>query len=134
MSGAMSTGTQEASVLHYTSEPFSNSEGAQMPPASLGVSGRQDSASKSLITWEDRQKLVVHSQTLMELQAKMETMERNFKQKVSVPHMPAHMPTHMCMNMCTHTQICTLTCVHTYTFICASIHTYTHTHMIIIFS
>ena len=54
-----------------------------MSPTSQALSaGRQDSTSKSLSTWQDEQKLVVHGQTLLELQAKLETMERSFKQKV----------------------------------------------------
>ena len=81
-----------------------------MSPASLGVSGRHDSTSKSLSTWPDEQKLVMHGQTLLELQAKMETLERAYKQKVSVH---------------AFTEVHTYTCAH---LMVEHTHAHTHTH------
>ena len=116
LSGATSTGTLEASTLNYTSAP-SDSDRQDMSPASLGVSRRHDSTSKSLSTWQDEQKLVMHDQTLLELQAKMDTLERAYKQKVSV-HACTEVHTYTCAHLMvefarTHTHARTHTRTHT---------------------
>ncbi|XP_070199854.1 TNF receptor-associated factor 6-like [Littorina saxatilis] len=70
MSGATSTGTLEAQVLNYASGALSDAEGGNMSGHSL----RMDSSSKSSYsTMHDEQKLVLHEQRLLELQAKVDS-------------------------------------------------------------
>lgn len=93
--GTPSTGTMEASMLEYSSSCSDIHAGANLSPGSYvaplsfatGRSGSSgDSILKSGISLQDEQKLVLHGQSLLELQAKLENMEKIFKQKVLKQH------------------------------------------------
>lgn len=93
--GAMSSpGTLEASMLDYSSACSDPYSGANLSPASytapmsfaMGRSGGGESLCKSSISLQDEQKLVLQGQSLLELQAKVENMEKVFKQKVLKQH------------------------------------------------
>ncbi|KAK7481839.1 hypothetical protein BaRGS_00026865 [Batillaria attramentaria] len=75
----ISSGTQEASGFSHTSG--ASDYGVKMAPASLvgPVSGVESESLKSL---HHDEMLVRHKQSLLELQAKTETLERNLKQKM----------------------------------------------------
>ncbi|XP_076471576.1 TNF receptor-associated factor 6-like isoform X2 [Babylonia areolata] len=77
MHGAPSVVGHEASVMSYTSDGRDNRE------VEVAGGGRQEWSGPSISTLQDEQKLVVHDQKLLELQVKMDNLERNYRQKMN---------------------------------------------------
>ncbi|KAL8618901.1 hypothetical protein ACOMHN_020320 [Nucella lapillus] len=89
--GAPSMVTHEMSLLTCGSDG-GDSRGLEMPPSCVGglgvreggagVGGWHSGSVVSSSSVQDEQKLVVHDQKLLELQLKMDNLERNYRQKL----------------------------------------------------